>query len=89
MCFSFQRPAFAPPKTQAGSHDLAAFFHDCQAAPNSLKFLERKGVSVSRTVKSLSQKLVGMETELLEFDKFVDDLRVIGGESSWIMTSSH
>ncbi|OQV20502.1 hypothetical protein BV898_05547 [Hypsibius exemplaris] len=82
------RPAFAPPKSQVGSHDLAAFYHQCQAAPNSLKFLEKKGVTVSRTVKSLSQKLVGMESELLEFDKFVDDLRVVGGESSWIMTSS-
>ena len=38
----FQRPAFAPRKTLTGSNDLAAFYHQCQAAPNSLKFLEKK-----------------------------------------------
>ena len=46
-------------------------------------------MSVVRTVKTLSQKLVGLESEFADFEKFVDDLKQNGDESSWIMTASH
>ncbi|GAU98610.1 hypothetical protein RvY_09734 [Ramazzottius varieornatus] len=80
------RPAFAPPRSQLGSQDLVAFYRECQTAPDSLTFLDKKNMSVVRTVKTLSQKLVGLESELAEFEKFVDDLKQSGDEASWIMS---
>ncbi|XP_055333310.1 autophagy-related protein 13-like isoform X2 [Paramacrobiotus metropolitanus] len=81
------RPAFAPSRTRTGSNDLANFYHTCQLAPVNLKSLEKRGVNLAHTVKSLNQNLMGMESQLHEFDKFVEDLRQIG-DSSWVMTMS-